>query len=122
MRRLGLAGALFALLALAGEPAASAAPQDTCSGAVPSHGSGVEGDLTGDVTPDADEGFLTVTTDPPAKLEIDGVDTGKTTPVTKLALAAGKHKVTLTTLDGKTKRTLGVTIVAGEEKRLTVTL
>ena len=119
MRRLGLAGALFAALALAalaGEPSASAAPQDTRSGAASGRRAG------GDATPNGDEGFLTVTTDPPAKLEIDGADTGKTTPVTKLALAAGKHKVTLTSLDGKTKRTLGVTIVAGEEKRLTVTL
>lgn len=72
--------------------------------------------------PKGDVGFLTVTTDPPAKLSVDGADTGKTTPVTKLSLPAGKHKVTLTSLDGKTTRSLGVTIVAGEEKRLTVSL
>ncbi len=135
MATLGFAGGLFALLFAAS--GATAVPQHARSGhlasgllpqgvqaAPPGAGSGSFGVGAGEdgAAPKADVGYLTVTTDPAAKLEIDGVDTGKTTPVTKLALAVGKHKVTVTSLDGKTKRTLGVTIVAGEEKRLTVTL
>ena len=115
----GSAGALFAVLVACtwsgAAGATNAAPQHACSGLASGpreDGSAAKGDV----------GYLTVSTDPAAKLEVDGVDTGKTTPVTKISLAAGKHKVTLTSLDGKTKRTLGVTIVAGEEKRLTVSL
>jgi PEGA domain len=41
-------------------------------------------------------GFLTITTDPKfAKVFIDGKDTGRTTPVTRLTTTAGKHKVEL---------------------------
>ena len=118
MPRLGFAGGLFALL-FAASGVMAAVPQHVRSGDALAGTLGAGEDAT---APKADVGYLTVTTDPPAKLEIDGVDTGKTTPVTKLSLAVGKHKVTVTSLDGKTKRTLGVTIVAGEEKRLTVTL
>jgi PEGA domain len=114
MPRPGFAGVLTLVFVLAGASAATAMPQHVRSG---------DGLAAGeDAAPRGDVGYLTVTTDPTAKLEIDGVDTGKTTPVTKLPLGVGKHKVTVTSLDGKTKRTLGVTIVAGEEKRLTVTL
>ena len=122
MPRLGFAGGLFALLFAASGAMAAAFPQHARSGASGAFLAGSIGAGEDATAPRTDVGFLTVTTDPTAKLEIDGVDTGKTTPVTKLSLAVGKHKVTVTSLDGKTKRTLGVTIVAGEEKRLTVTL
>jgi hypothetical protein len=125
MPRSGFAAGFFALLFAAS--GAMAMPQHARSGlaglaglAGPAGLAGIAGDDAS--APKADVGYLTVTTDPPAKLEIDGTDTGKTTPVTKLSLSVGKHKVTVTSLDGKTKRTLGVTIVAGEEKRLTVSL
>ena len=132
MVRRGVVAMLFAALAalaplLTAVPARAQAAEDARSGLA-----GLA-DLAGIVgrvgareagedasAPKTDAGFLTVTSDPAAKLEIDGADTGKTTPVTRLSLSAGKHKVTLTSIDGKTKRTLGVTIVAGEEKHLTV--
>ncbi len=118
----GSAGALFAVLVAC--TSASAAGAASATDAAPQHArSGLaSGPREDGSAAKGDVGYLTVSTDPTAKLEVDGVDTGKTTPVTKISLAAGKHKVTLTSLDGKTKRTLGVTIVAGEEKRLTVSL
>ncbi len=120
MIRRGFAGAVFAVLALVSTVAV--ADGSVKQGARDAR-SGSAAVLVGDdAAPRGDAGFLTVTTDPAAKLEIDGADTGKTTPVVRLSLASGKHKVTVTSLDGKTKRTLGVTIVAGEEKRLTVNL
>ncbi len=71
--------------------------------------------------PSGDTGFLTVTSVPPAKLLVDDVDTGKVTPVTRLPLPVGKHRVTLVS-DTGAKRSLGVNIAKGEESRLKVTL
>ena len=68
----------------------------------------------------ADKGFLTVTSTPPAHVMIDGTDTGKMTPVDKLPLAAGRHKVTLFT--DSAKRSFGIEIAAGQEKKLNVNL
>jgi hypothetical protein len=71
---------------------------------------------------DADVGYLDVSSDPPAKIVIDELDTGKTTPYEHLALKAGRHKLTLTTADGGRKRTLGFTIDAGQTTKLSVHL
>jgi hypothetical protein len=78
--------------------------------------------LTWGSAPKADEnGFLTVTSTPSAHVFIDDVDTKATTPLQHHALAAGKHKLMLVT-DGGTKRTLGVVIVVGQEKKVNVAM
>lgn len=69
-----------------------------------------------------DTGFLNVTATPEARVSIDGKDTGKTTPVTHLELPAGHHQLTLTSLDGKLTRTLGISIAATDTTRLKVNL
>ncbi len=70
---------------------------------------------------DGDTGYLTVTSDPPAHVFIDDADTGSTTPLAHYELKAGRHRVVLVT-DAGTRRPIGIVIVAGEEKRLNVTM
>ena len=70
----------------------------------------------------ADMGFLDVTSDPPAKVLVDEVDTGKTTPAQHLPLKVGHHKLTLVTPDGSKKRTIGFTIEAGQTTKLSIHL
>jgi hypothetical protein len=70
----------------------------------------------------ADSGFLDVASDPPAKIAIDGAETGKVTPQDHLELKAGHHKLTLVTLDGAHSRTIGFTVEAGQTTKLTVHL
>ncbi|HSY25333.1 MAG TPA: hypothetical protein VK841_24575 [Polyangiaceae bacterium] len=65
---------------------------------------------------------LDVASDPVAKILIDAVDTGKTTPERHLFVKPGRHKLTLVTLDGRRQRTLGFTIEAGETRKFTVHL
>jgi hypothetical protein len=71
--------------------------------------------------PSAEIGWLTVRSEPKARLWIDGSDTGKVTPVTRLELSAGKHKIELVA-DAGLRRSLGIVITKGEEKRLDVTM
>jgi hypothetical protein len=71
---------------------------------------------------DADMGFLDVSSDPPAKISIDEVDTGKVTPAVHLPLKAGHHKLSLSTPDGSRKRTIGFTVEAGQTTRLSIHL
>ena len=71
---------------------------------------------------DADTGFLDVTSDPPAKILVDEVDTGKATPAQHLPLKIGHHKLTLVTPDGAKKRTIGFTIEAGQTTKLSIHL
>jgi hypothetical protein len=71
---------------------------------------------------DADTGYLDVTSDPPAKVLVDDVDTGKTTPAQHLPLKAGHHKLTLVTPDGAHKRTIGFTIDPGQTTKLSIHL
>src|SRR5580658_8392644 len=59
-----------------------------------------------------DEATLDVASDPVAKILIDAVDTGKTTPERHLFVRAGRHKLTLITLDGRRQRTIGFAIEA----------
>ena len=61
------------------------------------------------------KGTLSVTSSPKAKISIDGVDTGRSTPL-KVPLSPGKHKVAFTL--GTTKVTFSVTIKAGETTSL----
>jgi hypothetical protein len=79
----------------------------------------------GALAPAGDEAHaatLDVASDPVAKILIDEVDTGKTTPERHLFVRPGRHKLTLVTLDGHHQRTLGFTIEAGETRKFTVHL
>ena len=60
------------------------------------------------------KGWVQLTSKPSAKILVDGVDTGLTTPVTgrALSLTAGKHRITFQI--GGDKYTFGVTVKAGE--------
>jgi hypothetical protein len=71
---------------------------------------------------DQETGFLDVSSDPPARVQIDDGDTGKTTPVQHLPLKAGHHKLTLVTADGAHKRTIGFTVEAGQTTKLSIHL
>jgi hypothetical protein len=71
---------------------------------------------------DADTGYLDVTSDPPAKVIVDDVDTGKTTPAQHLPLKVGHHKLTLVTSDGARKRSIGFTVDAGQTTKLSIHL
>jgi len=70
----------------------------------------------------ADTGYLDVASDPPAKIAIDGADTGQVTPQSHVPLKAGHHKLGLVTLDGAHSRTIGFTVQAGQTTKLTVHL
>jgi hypothetical protein len=66
-------------------------------------------------------GYLRIASTPPARIFVDGADTGLRTPIRgdKLPLAAGRHKVTF--LVGDSKYTFSVRIKAGETLNLTKT-
>ncbi len=66
--------------------------------------------------------FLDVASFPRAKILIDEVDTGKVTPEAHLPVTVGRHKLTLVTLDGARRRTLGFTVEAGQTRKFTVHL
>jgi hypothetical protein len=61
---------------------------------------------------DKTTGYLTVSSKPSARISIDGVDTGMSTPTGKISLSPGRHKVTFTV--GDDKFTFAVNIKAGE--------
>lgn len=65
-----------------------------------------------------ERGFLDIASDPPAKIIVDGADTGKTTPQHRLELPVGHHKLTLITLDGAHQRSVGFTIDRGQTTQL----
>lgn len=69
-----------------------------------------------------DNGFLQVASDPPAHILIDDADTRAITPQTHMELKAGHHKLTLVTLDGGRKRTIGFNIEKGQTTTLTIHL
>jgi hypothetical protein len=64
------------------------------------------------------KGYLTITSKPTAKIAIDGVDTGMSTPISgkTLQLAPGKHKVTF--IMGDDRYTFPVTIVGGQSQSM----
>jgi hypothetical protein len=64
-----------------------------------------------DKAPICTGGVIKIASTPPAKVYLDGVDTGKTTPAT-LQAKAGKHKLTFVV--GNDKYTYNVTVKAGE--------
>jgi hypothetical protein len=103
--RTGLRFAAFTLAFAALSPVAAAALHpDIRSGAL-----------------DSELGYLTLVCEPIANVSVDGEPKGAT-PVVKLALPVGGHQITLVSLDGKLKRSLGVKIVSGETTRLRVNL
>ena len=57
-------------------------------------------------------GYLSVTSDPWAHVIIDGKDTGRSTPVVKMSLPTGKHKIVLKTSDNSTAD-FDVTVLKG---------
>ena len=61
-------------------------------------------------------GVIKIASTPAAKIWLDGIDTGKTTPVTLKAMA-GKHKITFVL--GADKYTYAVTVKEGETTSLT---
>lgn len=73
------------------------------------------------VATEAEQGTLSVSSDPPARIAVDDKDTGLVTPQGAIPLSVGRHRLTLTTPDGKHK-SLGFVIRPGETTRLRVTL
>jgi len=69
-----------------------------------------------------DTGTLEVSSDPPAHVFIDDVDTKTVTPQPRLELKAGHHKLTLVTLDGSRKRSLGFNVEIGQTTKLSIHL
>ena len=67
---------------------------------------------------DATKGYLVITSKPSAKILIDGVDTGMSTPITgtRLPLAPGKHKITF--VMGDDRYTFPVSVAAGKTERI----
>ncbi len=78
--------------------------------------------LRGDRAGQSDSGTLDVASDPPARIFIDDADTTTVTPQVHVELKAGHHKLTLITLDGARKRTIGFNIEAGQTTKLTIHL
>jgi hypothetical protein len=69
-----------------------------------------------------DAGFLDIGSDPPARVIIDDADTKTVTPQPHLELAAGHHTLTLVTLDGARRRTIGFKVEPGKTTKLTILL
>jgi hypothetical protein len=87
----------------------------------PRHAAGA-GIVIGDRAAQTDTGVLEVSSDPPAHVLIDDVDTKTVTPQGHLELKAGHHKLTLVTLDGSRKRTLGFNVEVGQTTKLSIHL
>jgi hypothetical protein len=75
-----------------------------------------------DRTGESDTGFLEVASDPPARIIVDDTDTKTVTPQGHVELKVGHHKLTLVTVDGARKRTIGFNIEAGQTTKLTIHL
>lgn len=71
---------------------------------------------------EAETGWLTVRSDPPAHVFIDDVDTASDTPLAHFEVKAGHHRVRLVSLDGKQRHTFGIRIKSGQEKRVTIAM
>ena len=70
---------------------------------------------------DTDVGFLDVSSDPSgAKIFIDDVDLGQTTPQHHLPVKPGHHRLVLVTGGGKHSAPVGFTVEAGQTKKLTL--
>ena len=58
----------------------------------------------------------------PRKTDASDVDTKTVTPQPHLELKAGHHKLTLVTLDGNRKRSLGFNVEIGQTTKLSIHL
>ena len=67
---------------------------------------------------DSSKGYLTLTSKPSARIAVDGVDTGLSTPIAgkALSLTPGKHKITFVL--GDDRYTFPVTIVGGQSQAM----
>ncbi len=63
------------------------------------------------------DGTLEVASDPAARIIVDDKDTGRVTP-SSLDLPAGHHKLLLVTPDGRSQRSMGFTLAAGQVLKL----
>ena len=70
----------------------------------------------------AAEGKLSVASAPPGKVFLDGTDTGLTTPVLDLPVAAGKHTLKVVDEASKQEATTEFTLEAGGSLNLSMTL
>jgi hypothetical protein len=77
---------------------------------------------TADPLAQTDTGFLNVGSTPAAHVIIDDADTKTVTPQPHLELKVGHHTLTLVTLDGARKRTLGFKVEPGQTTTLTIVL
>jgi hypothetical protein len=105
--RYRLAAAFALVVAAAATRPASSAPR--------AFGGGAD---RGSPPAEGERGFLDIVSDPPAKILVDGADTGKTTPQHRLELPVGHHKLTLITLSGAHQRSVGFTIDRGQTTQL----
>ena len=64
-------------------------------------------------------GYLSISSTPPARIWIDHVDTGLTTPIDAMPVKPGRHKVTFTVAGDRF--TYAINIVAGETTTMTKT-
>jgi hypothetical protein len=80
------------------------------------------GSAPGSRSAQTDTGTLEVSSDPAAHVFIDDVDTKTVTPQPHLELKAGHHKLTLVTLDGSRKRSLGFNVEIGQTTKLSIHL
>jgi hypothetical protein len=69
-----------------------------------------------------DQGWLDVSSDPPAEIFIDDADTRMVTPQPHISLAAGHHRLKLVTPDGAKQRKIGFSIEAGKGTTLSIHL
>ena len=71
---------------------------------------------------DGEPGWLDISSDPPAEVFVDDVDTKTVTPQHHVSLPAGHHRLKLVTADGVRQRKIGFTVEAGKGTTLTIHL
>jgi len=67
-------------------------------------------------------GYLTISCDPYAQIFLDGRDLGRTTPMTRYSVPAGKHKITLKAKMGTGKVDFDVNVHRGQELQIDKTI
>ncbi len=88
----------------------------------PRHAGGPRGSSSGSARPRPTPACSKSRPIRPAHVLIDDVDTKTVTPQGHLELKAGHHKLTLVTLDGSRKRTLGFNVEVGQTTKLSIHL
>jgi serine/threonine protein kinase len=93
----------------AAKPPKPTKPADSRDAKPPTTAATDAGDTTG-------KGFVTIYSKPTAKILVDGATTGRSTPIEKLPLAPGKHKITY--VIGSDRFTYPVNVKAGQTETL----